>query len=161
MADISKAQKARAEQSLKKLIKHDGVIMTRQEWCDKILSEGYFPREGTRNRIRYNQTYSNRLMSNKEQEEYQKKCDEIIPCYKAVNKENSFYEISKAEFDYMNSQIEKYSTLSFKSIEIASKNKEDIESHFSNRLIYSYIKEGVDERGNEGFQVYYGFMKNN
>jgi hypothetical protein len=45
-------------------------------------------------------------MSNREQEEYEKKCNEIIPCFKAINKENSFHEISKAEFDYMKSQIE-------------------------------------------------------
>jgi hypothetical protein len=75
MADISKAQQARAKQSLEKLIKYDGVIMTRREWCDKILSEGYLPQEGTRNRVRYNRTHSNRLMSNREQEEYEKKCN--------------------------------------------------------------------------------------
>lgn len=100
MADITIAQRARAEQALNKKVKFEGVIMTKREWCDLIMNDGYLPQEETRNRVNYKRGHMNKLMGQDLVDEYMKKCEEIVPCFVA-RKEKSSYEISKAEFDYM------------------------------------------------------------
>jgi len=58
-------------------------------------------------------------------------------------------------------ESEKYSTLCFKTVTqaIKNKNKDQIDKHFSIRLISSAIRSGVDERGNSGFYVEYYLSK--
>lgn len=103
--NIEKAQKARAEKSLDKFIRHNGATMTRREWVEVMFNSGKMEvRISTRNRVKYNRNVFNRMMSYAEQAEYEKKCNEIISCYTLQVKEgSSFWEVSKAEFDYFNS----------------------------------------------------------
>jgi hypothetical protein len=58
-------------------------------------------------------------------------------------------------------EVEKYRTLSFKTKEIAEKNKKNIESYFGERVLNSNIIRGIDERGSDGFFVEYSLKKEN
>lgn len=51
--------------------------------------------------------------------------------------------------------METYRTLCFSTSSKATKNKEEINEYFKNRLICSEIKKGIDERGRRGFYVNY------
>lgn len=56
-------------------------------------------------------------------------------------------------------EIEKMRTLSFKSKQIAEKNKKQIVDYFGDRILNSSINKGIDERGNNGFYVEYDLKK--
>ena len=102
MNTIQAAQKAKAEKSLNVVVRYPEGIMTRKEWIELQFKNGSTVEESTKNKIDYNRTKFNR-MNYKEQEEYLSKCYEKIPCYNLTMKDESFYHISKAEFDYFNS----------------------------------------------------------
>ncbi len=55
--------------------------------------------------------------------------------------------------------IEKMRTLSFKSKEIAEKNRKGLVDYFGDRILNSSISKGIDERGNDGFYVEYDLRK--
>lgn len=55
--------------------------------------------------------------------------------------------------------MENYSTLSFKTVKQAEKNESEIKSYFGDRYINSFIREGIDERGNNGYFVEYNLFK--
>ncbi len=55
--------------------------------------------------------------------------------------------------------IEKMRTLSFKSKEIAKKNRKGLVDYFGDRILNSSISKGIDERGNDGFYVEYDLRK--
>lgn len=57
------------------------------------------------------------------------------------------------------SNTETYSTLAFKQKKTAAKNEGEIKTRFGDRFIKSEIKSGKDERGNNGFQVFYEINK--
>ena len=48
-----------------------------------------------------------------------------------------------------------YRTLCFSTHLKATKNQEEINEYFKNKLVYSEIKKGIDERGKSGFYVNY------
>lgn len=50
---------------------------------------------------------------------------------------------------------EDYRTLSFKTERIATKNMNNLKSYFGSRILDIGIDRGVDERGNDGFYVWY------
>ncbi|MFW6016260.1 MAG: hypothetical protein ACOCRK_07450, partial [bacterium] len=85
-------QKAKIEQSLDKLIRVDGVVVTRKEFIRNILKKGYIPY------IEENYCY------------YSKKLDDYTKPkndYRLTDqKENSFYQITKTEHDYANYLLE-------------------------------------------------------
>lgn len=83
-------------------VRYDEGIMTRKEWIELKHSQGCYVEQGTKNRIDFNRTKYNR-MNGREQEEYEKKCEEKVPYYKLKTKGQSIYtEITKAEFNYFN-----------------------------------------------------------
>ena len=51
--------------------------------------------------------------------------------------------------------VQKYKTLSFKTKKQAIKNRNEIVQYFNERITDININEGVDERGNNGYYVYY------
>ena len=102
MTNISKAQEARAEKSLNVLMRYDEGVMTRKEWIELQKKKGAKVEQSQKNRIDFSRIKFNRMCSYKEQEEYEKKCNEKVPCYKLSLGDNSFYYITKAEFDYFN-----------------------------------------------------------
>jgi hypothetical protein len=51
--------------------------------------------------------------------------------------------------------METYKTLCFSTSSKATKNQKEINEYFENRLVYSEIKKGIDERGKRGFYVNY------
>lgn len=102
MSNITKAQEARAQKSLNVIMRYDEGVMTRKEWLHLQKKNGAKVEQSEKNRIDFNRTKYNR-MAMFEQEEYERKCNEKVPCYKLTLKGNSFYYISKAEFDYFNS----------------------------------------------------------
>ena len=100
MNAIEKARAARAEQALEKSIRHNGKIMTKKEFIEDLINNGYKPEESEKNRVQFDRRKFNRMTNYWEQEEYEKKCNEIIKCFIIKNSEGWYHEISKAEFDY-------------------------------------------------------------
>jgi hypothetical protein len=100
MQAIEKAREARAQQALEKLIRHNGKIMTKKEFIEDLINNGYKPEESEKNRIQFNRIKFNRMTNYWEQEEYERKCNEKVKCFIIKNSEGWYHEISKAEFDY-------------------------------------------------------------
>jgi len=94
----------KAEFTLNKLIGYEEGIMTRREWIKLQIAKGSTAKGETKNRCEFNRTKYNR-MNGKEQEEYEKKCSEQIPCYNLYFKDGSFIEITRAEYDYFNDML--------------------------------------------------------
>lgn len=56
-------------------------------------------------------------------------------------------------------QTEKYTTLAFKTKQIAETNLKEIKEYFGDKLLKSEILFGKDERGNRGYKVIYFIKK--
>lgn len=108
---IKKAQDARAQKALSARINYNGRIMTRQQWLETLKEEGYIPAMGQKPRIEYNRTKYNRMSDWKEQEEYMRKCEEMLPDPRAKHTtENSFYSLSVTEHNYFSSLFQEDET---------------------------------------------------
>jgi hypothetical protein len=104
MQNISKAQQVKAEKTLNTLVRYSEGVMTRKQWINLMRIKGATVEESTTNRIRYNRIKYNRMSSQREQDEYMKKCDEMVICYNLlIPNQNSFWQITKTEYDYFNS----------------------------------------------------------
>lgn len=100
MNNLEKAREIKAEKSLEKLTRHNGKIITKKEFIEDLINSGYVPQESEKNRVQFDRRKFNRMTNYREQEEYEKKCNEMIKCFIIKNSEGCFYEITKAEFDY-------------------------------------------------------------
>lgn len=105
MNNLEKARAVRANKSLEKLTRHNGKIITKKEFIEDLINNGYKPEESEKNRIQFDRRKFNRMTNYWEQEEYEKKCNEKIKCFTLKNSEGFYYEVSKAEFDYSLSYI--------------------------------------------------------
>ena len=97
---------SRNEAYLNKSISHEGRVMTRKQFIECLVSKGYLPNESTQEKYKCSRTRFNR-MTGREQDAFDKKqC--LIPYYSCYipNNPNGF-ELSKIDFDYMNSLISK------------------------------------------------------
>jgi len=101
MSNIIKAQETKAKKSLDIKMRYSEGVMTRKEWLELQKKNGAKVEQSQKNRIDFNRIKYNR-MGMFEQEEYEKKCKEKIPCYNLMLEDNTFYHITKAEFDYFN-----------------------------------------------------------
>lgn len=101
----SAALEAKKEKSLNTLVRYEEGTMTRKEWIRLQKRKGATVEESTKNRVQFNRTKYNRMSSYKEQEEYERKCDEKVTCFYLYlpAPERGFYEITKYEFEYFNS----------------------------------------------------------
>lgn len=140
MTNITAAIKAKNEKTLNTLVRYSEGVMTKKEWIKKQLARGAFVQESTKNRIQYNRIKFNRMTNDSEQEEYMKKCNEMVKCYELRYKdENSFWEISKTEFDYFNS-ISLQEDINTQKFELAEKieantaTNEEIEADADNEM---------------------------
>ena len=97
-------QDYKKEAILNKVFRYDEGVMTRREWLNLMRVKGAYVEESTKNRIQFNRIKYNRMKGgiwSNEQEEYEKKCAEIVPCYNLkFPSESSFFEITKTEYDY-------------------------------------------------------------
>lgn len=100
---MKEANKARAEKVLNVLMRYDEGVMSRRDWLEMQFNKGSSVRESTKNRIDFDRRKFNRMTSYAEQEVYEKKCSEKVICYKLDLIDESFYYITKAEFEYFNS----------------------------------------------------------
>ena len=100
---MNNLQQIKADKSLDTLVRYPEGVMTKRQWIDLMRNTGATTEQSTRPRIYFNRTKYNR-MTGREQEEYERKCEERIPCYnlKPCNS-TGYFEISKAEYDYFNS----------------------------------------------------------
>jgi hypothetical protein len=98
-------QDYRAESTLKKIFRYDEGVMTRQEWIELKLAEGCTVKQETKAGAEWDRRKFNN-MDGYQQREYEKKLDSRIPCYNLYLPSGSFYEITKAEFDYFNFLIQ-------------------------------------------------------
>ena len=102
MNNLQKLHQAKAEQSLNVKVRYAEGIMTRREWIDLMRIRGARVEESTRPRVMFSRTKYNRL-TGWEQEEYERKTNERVPCYNLHPAgEAGYFEISKAEYDYFN-----------------------------------------------------------
>jgi len=106
---ILAAQQAKAIKSLETKMRYSEGIMSKKEWIELQIEKGSRVEQGTKNRLRYNRIKYNRLrggLYSNEQEEYEKKCNELITCYRLYpSKGTSSWEITKSEYNYFNSLI--------------------------------------------------------
>lgn len=102
MTNITKAQEARAEKSLNTKVRYKEGVMTRKEWINLQYKNGKKVEQSEKNRLDFNRAKYNRMTNYQEQEEYERKCEEKVICYNLYVTETSFYNITKAEFDYFN-----------------------------------------------------------
>lgn len=101
--NINAALAAKAEKILDKKLRYEEGVMTRREWLKMQILKGAFVEESRKNKIQFNRIKFNRMKGgiwSNEQEEYEKKCNEMIPCYKLrLPGESAYFEITKTEFE--------------------------------------------------------------
>lgn len=104
--NINAALAAKIEKVLNTKVRYEEGVMTRREWLNMWRVKGATVEESTKNRIQFNRLKFNRMKGgiwSNEQSEYEKKCNEMIPCYNLrIPNERSFFEITKTEFEYFN-----------------------------------------------------------
>lgn len=100
MSNIAAAQQARAAQALTTKTMYKGQIMTKKEFLQTLKNEGYTPTIGEKHKVQYNRTKYNRMSDHKEQEEYERKCNEKVVEYRAQGAGTSYFEITKTEYEY-------------------------------------------------------------
>lgn len=97
-------QDYKKEAILNKQFRYDEGVMTRREWLNLMRVKGAYVEESTKNRIQFDRIKYNRMKGgiwSNEQDEYEKKCAEKVPCYNLrTPNESSYFEITKTEFDY-------------------------------------------------------------
>jgi hypothetical protein len=100
---ITAAQKARTEKALNQLIRSEFGVTTKAEFIRRHKKLGATVSEGQKPKVQWNRTKYNR-MNGREQEEYERKMNERVPCYKLHGKNDgdSYTEISKTEYDFFN-----------------------------------------------------------
>lgn len=98
--NTSAAQKGRSEKTLNTLVSYSEGVMTRKKWLELQFKNGSTVEVSTKNRVEFNRTKYNRMSCYKEQEEYEKKCNEQVVCYNLNLKDKSFYHITKFEYEY-------------------------------------------------------------
>lgn len=93
--------------SLSVTMRYNEGVMTRKEWINLQFKNGATVIESTKNRIDFNRIKYNRLpggIYSNQQDEYEKKCNEVVVCFKLFLKgQTSFFLITKTEFNYFNS----------------------------------------------------------
>lgn len=97
---ITKAQQAKAEKALQKTIRtEEGAVMTKKEWLQKLVTDGWLPSVDTKSSVKWNRTKYNR-MNWMEQAVYEEQLDTLVPSYEARRGSNLF-ELSITEYKYM------------------------------------------------------------
>jgi hypothetical protein len=97
----SNALKALSIKTLDVKMNYPEGVMSRREWIMLMRTRGACVKTSTRNRVDFNRVKYNR-MNSAEQDEYEKKCNEKVPCFNLVLADGSFYHITRAEYDYFN-----------------------------------------------------------
>ena len=99
-------QDYKKEATLNKVLRYEEGIMTRREWLNMMRIKGAYVKESTKNRVQFDRLKYNRMSGgiwSNEQAEYEKKCDEKIPCYNLhLPNESCFWEITKTEYNHFN-----------------------------------------------------------
>ena len=107
--NINAALAAKADKILNEKFRDEEGIMTRREWLNMWRVKGATVEESTKNRIQFDRIKFNRMKGgiwSNEQSEYEKKCNEIVPCYNLrIPNESSFFEITKTEYEYFNNMV--------------------------------------------------------
>lgn len=98
------AQEARAQKTLNTLMKYEEGVMSRKDWIKLKHRDGNFKvRKEERKKFDYCRRKFNR-MNNEEQAVYEKKLEQTkIQCELYHTTENSFWNITEAEFNFFNS----------------------------------------------------------
>ena len=101
---MTAAQNANREKTLNQQVRYREGIMTRKAWIEMQKNNGATVAEYEKTRIQFNRIKYNR-MNGWEQAEYEKKCDEKVVAYKLKEdaKNDTYFEITKTEYDYFNS----------------------------------------------------------
>jgi hypothetical protein len=98
-------QDARLQSRLNQQVRHDGRIITRKEFLQELLADGYGAKADTVPVIEYNRRKYNNL-TGKAQEDYEKRTQETKLEY-VIMKANDdgysrvAYKITKLEYDYL------------------------------------------------------------
>jgi len=97
-------QDYKKEATLNKVFRYPEGIMSRRDWLRMMQVKGATVEESKKNRIQFDRIKFNRMKGgiwSNEQSEYEKKCNEMIPCYNLrLPNESSFFEITKTEYEY-------------------------------------------------------------
>ncbi len=98
------AQEARAQKTLNTLMRYEEGVMSRKDWIKLKHRDGNFKvRKEERKKYLFCRRKYNR-MNHAEQEVYEKKLEQTkIQCELYHITENSFYDITEAEYNFFNS----------------------------------------------------------
>lgn len=112
MTSIEKANQVRSEKALEKQINtSDYGIISKKQFIEKLFKAGATSRIELRHPFQFDRIKYNRMTNaNGEQDAYDKKYNEKVPRYEIVKSDESFYEVSKSEYDYFNTLVEKSET---------------------------------------------------
>jgi len=102
--NINAALQGKINKTLDTKVRYDEGVMSRREWLKMQLVKGATVEESTKNRIQFDRIKFNRMNGgiwSNEQSEYEKKCNEKIPCYNLrLPGESAFWEITKIEYEH-------------------------------------------------------------
>lgn len=102
---MKQAIEAKANAHLNQKMRYKEGIMTRREWLNYWMVKGATTKEVQEPKVIYNRIKYNR-MTGWEQEEYEKKCNEMKTGYRLnLPGSNSMYDLTKTEYDYFNSLV--------------------------------------------------------
>ena len=142
---MAKINDYKKEATLNKVFRYSEGVMTRRQWLKMMMIKGATVEESTKNRIQFNRQKFNRLPGgiwSNEQGEYEKKCNEITPCYNLrLPNESSFWGITKTEYDH------------FKTLEL----EEDINTQKNELSEKMEAGTATDEEINEAMQKEFDF----
>ena len=105
MQNINKAREIKNDKSLDTLVRYaEGGVMSKRSWLQMQLNRGSYVTTREMAKYVWNRVKYNRMSNQAEQEEYERKMNETKIAYILMHpeNENSFWEITKTEFDYFN-----------------------------------------------------------
>lgn len=105
MQNINKAREIKNDKSLDTLVRYaEGGVMSKRSWLQMQLNRGSYVTTREMAKYVWNRVKYNRMNNQAEQEEYERKMNETKIAYILMHpeNENSFWEITKTEFDYFN-----------------------------------------------------------
>lgn len=102
MKNLDKARQAKNDKSLDTLVRYEEYgVLTRREWLKKQQVKGAYVTTQEEPKYRFDRIKYNRMSSYKEQEEYDRKMEEKKIGYSLrFYGSNTFWDISKTEYDY-------------------------------------------------------------
>lgn len=98
---IESMNAAKIANSLQKLTRYNGKVMTKAEFIEALHREGYRPEQDMKPELEYNRRKYNAMTNERgQQDEYFRRCTEKTKPYYKMVLGSSLYEISYSEYQH-------------------------------------------------------------